>query len=404
MQKDLLVVTSKVLGSGHYSAAKNLYEGLIAKQKHNNIDFYDWDFFGGKAYEFMIRNTPNVWALLNETMQNEIIISFSKMHDSINILTDKAKETLSKKELWWQIRYSLFDLESFIKVNDYFGAEGLFEDKKPDWAGYDKILLTMPGTHSLGYSNYYADKSYILVTDYGKVDKAWTIYTPNTFFVANQATADYLSAFKDLKDSKIILSGIPVSPLVYKLSQVSKYDIRKKLGIKSSRFFVLAGGGAGGNIIKQVFNHINKTPLTDSHFLVVCGRNKELFKTLKKRLKKRPNPNIKIVEFMDNEKLLEYYRASDMVLTKPGGITITELIGLNTPIGVYYFHPQEQGNLEHIKKHRLGVVGLKIKDFLKEVDSLDSDDFDYFALKMKKVAIYNSVDIIRKELGMDKNS
>ncbi len=398
--EDLLLVTSKILGSGHYNAAKNLLAGL--ERRKFKIDFYDWDFFGGKAYEFMINNVPKVWQLLNEAYQNELILSFNKFHDNWNTFTDKTRDILHKKEFWWQIRYTLFDLESFIKLNAFLGEEDVFKDKKPDWNRYSKIVLTMPGTQSLGYSNYYADKSYVLVTDYGQVDKSWTVYSPNTFFVANQEAQDYLRSFKELDDSKIVQTGIPVSLQTKKLSQLDKHDLRTSLGIKSKRFFVLAGGGSGGRKIAGMVNKLIKNPLPQAQVLVICGRNEELLNSLRAKLENYPQANIQLAGYLDNEELLKYYRAADMVLTKPGGITLTELINLQTPIGVYYSHPQESGNLRRIQQHRLGIWNFQRMDFLRELNDLDEDDFDYFSKKMKKVARYDSVEQIAAEL--DKTS
>ncbi len=397
MSKDLLLVTSKILGSGHYNAAKNLETGL-KKQTDYQIDFYDWDFFGGKAYEFMLRNVPRVWHMLNETLQNEFFLSFTKMQDNWNSLTDKTKEKLEQQEMWWQLRYNLFDLEDFLNLNDLFEQEGVSGSKRPEWSQFEKIFLTMPGAQSLGYSNYFSDRTSVLVTDYGQVDKAWTVYTPKTFFVPNQAAADYLRSFKDLQNSQIVISGIPVNPLTKELSQTDRYDLRKKLNIKSKRFFVLAGGGAGGRNIANMVETLLKNNLPESQILVVCGRNDLLYKSLKSKVPKNSTNYIKLVKFIDNNKMLEYCRAADMVITKPGGITTTELINLNTPIGVYYFHPQEEGNLEHIKDNRLGILNLKAKDFVRELQTLDDDDYEYFSKKMRKVARYDTIESIIQHL------
>ncbi len=397
MKQKILLVTSKILGSGHYNAAQNLYKGILNIREDINIELYDWNFFGGKAYEFMLQNAPKFWGLLNETMQNDLILGFSKIRTTFNNLSEITKEALNK-ELWWKIRYSLLDLESFIRFNKFIEAANLFRDKKPKWSLFSKIILTLPGAQYLGYSNIFSEKTLVLVTDYGKVDKVWTVYTPSVFFVANQITKDYLESFKHLHKSKIVHSGIPVNPLTQVLNKVDKIDLRRKLGIKSDRFYIISGGGAGGRNISDMFDEILKLEFKNTEFLVVCGRNKELLKTLKNKLKKHSKTNIKLMGYVENDNLLRLYRAADMVITKPGGITTTELINLNTPIGVYYYHPQELGNLEHIKYNRLGLINENCKEFLTELMYLDDDDFEYFSRKMKKVAKYDSIEIINQYL------
>ncbi len=391
--KDVFILTSKILGSGHYTAAANLYAAIKQRFPEKSVELYNWDFLGGKAYEFLIQNIPIVWSLFKETTNQDLFFHIGKLHYSINQLNEFTKDGFSQSELRKQLRYLLFDVESFIKLNRLTAELNLFNQNKPNWSEYEKIIITLPGAQFLGYSRAYDDKSYVLVTDYGKVYKDWALYRPKYFFVPSKLTEDYLRGLISPK-SRIVCTGIPVSPLAKELSQIDKFDLRKKLGIHSQYFYILAGGGAGSRQIRHMFEEILQLNLENVEFLVVCGRNQNLFKYFKNRLAKIKNSRIQVVEYVDNHKLLELYRAADMVITKPGGITTTELINLNVPIGVYYYLPQEEGNLEHIKYNHLGIINLDPKDFLSELLHLTEEDFDYFAKKMVKLARYDSTEMI----------
>jgi len=392
-KKEVFILTSKILGSGHYTAATNLYEAIKQCFPEKSVELYNWDFLAGKAYEFLIQNIPIVWSIFKETTNQDLFFQIGKLHYSVNQLNQLTKDSLSQSELRHRLRYMLFDIESFIKLNKLSAELDLFRQNQPNWSEYQKIIITLPGAQFLGYSRVYNDKTYVLVTDYGKVYRDWALYSPKYFFVPSKFTEDYLRSLVSAK-SKIICTGIPVSPLTRELSQISKLDLRNKLGIRSQYFYILAGGGAGSNQIRNMFKQILQLNLENVEFLVVCGRNQSLFKYLKKKLSQTKNPRIRVIDYVDNHKLLELYRAADMVITKPGGITTTELINLHVPIGVYYYLPHEEGNLEHIKYNRLGIINLDPKDFLSELLHLNEEDFAYFSKKMAKLARYDSAEII----------
>jgi len=392
-EKDVFILTSKILGSGHYTVAVNLYDDIRQRFPDKSVELYNWDFFAGKAYEFLIQNMPIVWSIFKETANQDLFFQIGKLHYSVNQLNQFTKYDLSRSEFRQQLRYTLFDIESFIKLNKLTAELNLFNQDRPNWAKYKKIIITLPGAQFIGHSRIYDDKTYILVTDYGKVYRDWALYSPKYFFVPSKLTEDHLRNLVSPK-SQIVRTGIPVSPLTKQLSQINKFDLRKKLDIRSQYFYILAGGGAGSNQIRNMFEQILQIDLENVQFLVVCGRNQNLFKYFKKRLSKTKNSRIQVVDYVDNHKLLELYRAADMVITKPGGITTTELINLNVPIGVYYYLPQEEGNLEHIKYNRLGIVNLDPKDFLSELLHLNEEDFDYFARKAAKLARYDSAEAI----------
>lgn len=56
----------------------------------------------------------------------------------------------------------------------------------------------------------------------------------------------------------------------------------------------------------------------------------------------------------------EYIRSADLVITKAGGSTVMECIGVKKPTIINKIIPgQEEGNAQFVTKHKLGVVAIE---------------------------------------------
>ena len=66
----------------------------------------------------------------------------------------------------------------------------------------------------------------------------------------------------------------------------------------------------------------------------------------------------KLIYFTDE--INKYMQASDIIITKPGGLTVTEALACNIPMAVFDAIPgQEEENAEFLLKHNMAV---RIKD------------------------------------------
>lgn len=92
------------------------------------------------------------------------------------------------------------------------------------------------------------------------------------------------------------------------------------------KHILLMGGSMGaGNILEST--RILSDKLPNIQVTVICGHNEELFKEFNKV---KLNKNINILSFTDSIDLL--MDASDILITKPGGLTTTEAMTKNLPI------------------------------------------------------------------------
>ncbi|MBO5454152.1 MAG: glycosyltransferase [Clostridia bacterium] len=135
--------------------------------------------------------------------------------------------------------------------------------------------------------------------------------------------------------------GIPVD---FKFSQkLDKKEARRMLGIDDKKTLLVMSGSMGyGNVIKN----IRQLDSLDADFqlIVVCGNNKRL----KKRVENLVTQKKKYVYgFTDKVDIM--MSASECIVTKPGGLTVSEALAKELPIILMNPIPgQEDRNMEFL--------------------------------------------------------
>ncbi len=198
------------------------------------------------------------------------------------------------------------------------------------------------------------------------------VFYVNTDFICHRFQRDkaYCASFvaspnalKQHADEGIVNifdTGIPVSPKFSKLS--SKELAREKLGLDMSRKTVIvSGGGIGAGSVVSVVGSL--AIRTDWQILVICGNNKTLLKRLSSIYKNADH--IRIEGFVNN--MEDYYRAADLGIMKPGGLSLSEAFAAKLPLLLMDPIPgQEQLNMDY-------VCGLHAARSLKNADIADEE-------------------------------
>ena len=128
---------------------------------------------------------------------------------------------------------------------------------------------------------------------------------------------------------------------------LSKEEAREKLGIPQNKFCAIVADGAYACAkSKKVCDELLKTtkPIT---IIMLAGKNEKLFKHYTKlangESKNKLPKNITLVVLPFTRNIYEYYKASDVFVTKAGPNAILDSVFMNTPIVVdYYAHPIEK--------------------------------------------------------------
>jgi processive 1,2-diacylglycerol beta-glucosyltransferase len=103
------------------------------------------------------------------------------------------------------------------------------------------------------------------------------------------------------------------------------------------------GGSMGVNSIKKAYKNLLNIPYP-LKIIIVCGNNEALKKSLEEKYKKENNTKeVQILGFTNQ--IPQLMEIADVIITKPGGLTVTEALAKNIPMIIPYFIPgQEEEN------------------------------------------------------------
>jgi len=105
------------------------------------------------------------------------------------------------------------------------------------------------------------------------------------------------------------------------------------------------GGGQGLGPIKKIVKSLEKTK-TNLQEIVVTGTNRRLYGSLKRKIKRYKK---KILLFGYSHHINELMSLSDIVVSKPGGVTTAEVLSLGKPMIIVKPLPgQESSNTRYL--------------------------------------------------------
>src|SRR5262249_52779490 len=120
---------------------------------------------------------------------------------------------------------------------------------------------------------------------------------------------------------------------------------------------LVLGGGFGMGPVAEILEALNKLA-TPVQVLVVCGRNAELRRELAVLDRRHPTH---VLGFVDN--MHELMAVSELVLTKPGGLTSSEALALGRPLFILNPIPgQEAANSDFLLEHGAAVKLNQVAD------------------------------------------
>ena len=194
-----------------------------------------------------------------------------------------------------------------------------------------------------------------VITDLGKVHESWLV--PEADAVVVPAREVYQRALsRGVRPARLRLLGHPIHP---KFDDVtgSKADLRAQLKLSPATptVMLMAGGEGGGKLFSTALALARaRLPI---ELVVVCGRNENLAQKLSELSATLPTP-LQVLGFTD--KIPEYFRAVDLLVTKAGPGTLAEANAAQLPVIVYDYVPgQERGNVDFVRHNGLGLIALQ---------------------------------------------
>ncbi len=203
-----------------------------------------------------------------------------------------------------------------------------------------------------------------IITDYG-AHRAYVAPMVNAYVTASEDMIPQLVSY-GVEEEKIYPFGIPVNGAFF--HKQDKEQTRAELGLKPDLTTILFMAGSFGvsNIIGMIRD------LEDSsekmQIVVITGKNQRLYRALERELADFKLPN-KLVYFTDEVE--KYMYAADLLITKPGGLTVSEALACGLPMAVFDAIPgQEEENTEFLLDHGMCIKLDRDGDFSKEISEL----------------------------------
>ena len=359
-------------GGGHLNAAKSI-ENCI-KNNYKNIDV-------------------------------EMIDCMKYVNKTIEKITTAAYREMAKKMPWaWGRIYSdaqkgpLAHITSRSNKIMAIKLLQLLREKKPDL-----IISTHPfGSQMCSYlkrKNKITAKIATILTDFAPHDQ-WLVGHESTdyFFVAHNKMKDYLIS-KNVDKNSIFVTGIPISDRFKK--QYNKDEILKEFNLSKEKFTVLFFGGGefglGKTRTSQIFeDFVRETKIHNIQIIAISGKNPKMKDSFEEIVtNNKAKENVVILEFTN--KVPELMNISNIVVTKPGGLTTSESLASHLPMVVINPIPgQEEENAEFLESKGIAVWIKKNDNSEKIIESLLSNKEQLQKMKenTKILAKPNSTDDI----------
>lgn len=235
-----------------------------------------------------------------------------------------------------------------------------------------------------------------VLTDYAP-HSYWIYNNVDRYIVPSDCTGKKLQD-NGIEAAKIMSFGIPIEPK-FRRDNNDGAALHRELGIDPSKPCVLVMGGTQGlGPIKDMVRSLDRSPL-DIQMVIVCGTNKRLYRHFQRV---RFNKKAVVLPYASN--IEELMQISDLVITKPGGITTAEALAKGLPMLIVHPLPgQEAMNTRFLLNEGVAVKAESPEDVTVILGELLYNknklaDMKHKALLLSKPS--SSIDIARMILEM----
>jgi UDP-N-acetylglucosamine:LPS N-acetylglucosamine transferase len=185
-----------------------------------------------------------------------------------------------------------------------------------------------------------------VLTDYG-IHDFWLQQQTDHYCVAHEEIANVKES--GLEPYCVSYTGVPLMPGF--ASPPSQLDARRALGLEVETPIVLVLGGGLGLGIETLTQQLLALP-APTRLVVLIGRNVHAAEQLC-NLRVQHADRLKVLGWTDSVQCL--MRAADIVVGKPGGLTVAEVLACGRPLfAIRSLGGQEGFNLRFLERHGVG--------------------------------------------------
>jgi processive 1,2-diacylglycerol beta-glucosyltransferase len=325
MRKPRLLVLSAAIGAGHIKAGEALCQAYAecfdGEARHVDFLRYASPRFSRwveETYYLMTKHTPSVYKLLYQ------------MADRPNSPTKKSEILIGLKKYRDLVR----EYRPHAIVSTHFFPAAIVSYLYPHFAIPNGVVLTDYLSHHI-----------------------WINPNTNLFFVAHDGMTDELLQL-GVRASQIKVTGIPVRPVFG--NQLNRQQFQQQLGLNSEKptLLLMSGGNAIGPLV-EVLKALGRLA-ERFQIVVITGRNHKLYHQLKETMTVLQLAG-DVLGYVEN--VHEYMAAADLLISKAGGLTVTEALTIGLPMAIIQPTPgQEDGNTSFLLNAGAGVYLKSVAD------------------------------------------
>ncbi len=356
--------------SGHHSASTAIEKALHSLD--SSVETLNLNSFNytnpilekviNQAYMGVVKSRPEIWEYLYDNPK--VLRNTQKLRDMFHRFnTGKLKPLLDEFA------------PNVVVCTQAFPC-GMVADYKRSYG------LAVP---LVGVLTDYAPHSYWI---YNNVDK---------YIVPSKETGKKLEG-NGIEAQKIIPFGIPIESK-FSCQVKDGVAIKRELGLDPDKPCVLVMGGTQGlGPIKDMVRSLDRAAL-DIQLVIICGTNKRLYRHFKRgRFRKK----VVVLPYASN--IEELMQISDLIITKPGGITTAEALAKGLPMLIVHPLPgQEAMNTRFLLNEGVAVKAESSADVTVILEELLYNKNKLADMKRKALVLSkpsSSTDIARMILEM----
>jgi processive 1,2-diacylglycerol beta-glucosyltransferase len=188
-----------------------------------------------------------------------------------------------------------------------------------------------------------------VITDMS-VHSQWVHPHTDLYVVGSTEVANGLTE-RGISRDRIAVTGIPIMPAFNHTFDPAK--LKMEFGVPADRKLAVFMGGSHGIFGKTEFHKIFDELGDKVQGLIITGRNQDLFEKLQAVSFKYSN--LKVLPYVEN--MAGLMDITDVLVTKSGGITISEALVKGLPMVIYKPVPgQEEVNANYLWRHRAAII------------------------------------------------
>jgi processive 1,2-diacylglycerol beta-glucosyltransferase len=348
-RKIKLAILSVSAGAGHVRAAQALERCVL--ENYPNVEAIHLDVMNyvpklfrklyADSYVHIINRYPALWGYMYE--RSDVVKSDKSIVKKMRV----AIERLNTKKLLKE----MINLAPDVIVSTHFLPPELI-------SRMIKAGAEIP-------------PSWVQVTDFD-LHGLWVHDHMTGYFAASDEVAFRMKA-RGIPDEIISVTGIPIMPV---FSQpLSRTECASELGLNPDiPTLILMSGGLGVGGIYSLTEHLLGIE-DELQIIALAGRNEELLAKFRVLAENFPG---KLVPMGFTTTIERAMAASDLAITKPGGLTTSECLAMGLPmIAVSPIPGQEERNADYLlengaalKAHDEIGVEFKVRDLLRHPEKL----------------------------------